>query len=172
MLITVAVMALVTGTGVFTIKTLLPTLRADAALEQMLLQLRRARTMSVNQRRNFTVTFQGTNELVVVRQEIPTGTTPISDTFLPGNMVYTVFAGVPDTPDNFGNPQAVNFACGGTLPCSIVFQSDGSVLANGTAVNGTVFMGLPGNTKTARAVTVMGPTGRLRGYRYNNVAWF
>ena len=182
MMIVVAVVGLLTGTGVLTVRTILPTLRADAALQQILIQLRQARTMSVSQRRNFTVTFRGTNELVVVRQEVPPAgglppvppvTTAMSDTFLPGVMVYMVSTGVPDTPDGFGNAQALNF-CPASVACSssLVFQSDGSVLANGKVVNGTVFMGVPGNTKTARAVTVMGSTGRMRGYRCNGAAWF
>jgi type II secretory pathway pseudopilin PulG len=181
-LIAFAVIGLVTGIGLFTVRTLLPTLKADSALQQVLTQLRQARTMSVNQRRNFTVTFRGTNDLVVVRQEVPPAgvpppvpavTTAIADTSLPGGMVYMVFAGVPDTPDGFGNAQALSF-CPASVACSssIVFQSDGSVLANGKVVNGTVFMGIPGNAKTARAVTVMGSTGRMRGYRCNGSAWF
>lgn len=181
-LITVAVVGLVTGIGVLTVRTILPTLRADAALQQMLIQLRQARTMSISQRRNFTVTFRGTTELVVVRQEVPPAgvpppvppvTTAIADTFLPGGMVYMVFTGVPDTPDGFGNAGALNFCpASGACSSSIVFQSDGSVLANGKVVNGTVFMGITGNAKTARAVTVMGATGRMRGYRCNGSAWF
>src|SRR5438128_867235 len=137
-LIAVAVMGLVTGIGGLTVRTLLPTLRADAALQQTLIQLRQARTMSINQRRNFTVTFQGTKELVVVRQEVPPAgvpppvpavTTSIADTSLPGGMVYMVFAGTPDTPDGFGNAQALNFCpTSGACSISLVFQSDGSVL--------------------------------------------
>jgi type II secretory pathway pseudopilin PulG len=182
LLIAVAVMGLVTGIGGLTVRTLLPTLRADSALQQILIQLRQARTMSINQRRNFTVTFQGTKELVVVRQEVPPAgvpppvpavTTSISDTFLPGGMVYMVFAGIPDTPEGFGNVQALNFCpTSGACSISLVFQSDGSVLANGKVVNGTVFIGIPGNAKTARAVTVMGATGRMHGYRCNGAAWF
>ena len=181
-LIAVAVMGLVTGISLFTVRTLLPTLKADSALQQILTQLRQVRTMSVNQRRNFTVTFRGTNDLVVVRQEVPPAgvpppvpavTTAISDTSLPGRMVYMVSAGVPDTPDGFGNARALHFCpASGACSSSIVFQSNGSVLANGKVVNGTVFMGIPGNAKTARAVTVMGSTGRMRGYRCNGSAWF
>jgi prepilin-type N-terminal cleavage/methylation domain-containing protein len=172
LLIVVAVIAVVTKIGVFTVTAVLPTLRADSALEQMLTQLRQARTRAVNQRRNLTVTFRGTNELVVVLQQVPTGTQQIADIVFPLGMVYTVVAGVPDTPDGFGNTQALNFNCPVSGDCSLVFQSDGTVLANGTLVNGTVFLGVPGKAKTARAVTVLGATGRMRSYRCNGAAWF
>ena len=173
-LIVVAVMMVLMGMSIFTVSTVLPTLRADSALSEVLTQLRQARLSSIDQRRNFTATFQGTNELVVVRQEVPAGTTAISDTFLPQGMVYMVFAGVPDTPDGFGNANALNFSCpGNTVPCSIVFQSDGSVLSNGVLQNGTVFIGrTAGNKNTARAVTVMGSTGRMRGYHCSGTSWF
>jgi len=174
LMLVVAVITVVIGSSIFTISTVLPTLRADSGLEQMEIQLRQARFSSIDQRRNFTVTFQGTNELVVVRQEVPAGTTIISDTFLPPGMVYMVFSGLPDTPDGFGNAHALNFGCpGNTVPCSIVFQSDGSVLgANNAMMNGTVFMGVAGDARTARAVTVMGATGRIHGYHSTGTSWF
>ena len=177
----VAVMMLLTVGSIFTVSNILPTLRADSGLEQVLIQLRQARLNSIDQRRDFTVTFTGTHELVVVRQEVvptpcPCPTTAISDTFLPQGMVYMLFTGppaLPDTPDLFGKANALNFNCpGGVAPCSILFQSDGSVLSNGVLLNGTVFMGIAGNAKTARAVTVMGSTGRMRGYHCTGTVWF
>ena len=170
----VTVILVVIGSSIFAISTVLPTIRADSGLEQMEIQLRQARLSSIDQRRNFTVTFQGTSELVVVRQEVPAGTTTISDTFLPPGMVYMVFSGLPDTPDGFGKAYALNFACpGNTVPCSIVFQSDGSVLAaNNAMMNGAVFIGVAGNPGTARAVTVMGATGRIHGYHSTGTSWF
>jgi len=39
--------------------------------------------------------------------------------------------------------------------------------ATGVApLNGTVFIGVPSQVRTARAVTVMGSTGRVRPYTY------
>ena len=174
LMIVVGVMMVLLGSSIFTVTNVIPTVRADSGLEQMEIQLRQARFSSIDQRRDFTVTFQGTNELVVQRQELPAGLTTISDTFLPQGMVYMVFPALPDTPDGFGNANAVNFACpGGALPCSIVFQSDGTVLAaDNTIRNGTVFLGVAGNAKTARAVTVMGATGRIHGYHSTGTSWF
>jgi type II secretory pathway pseudopilin PulG len=167
------VVALMTTVTVVAIIRLLPETRADSALQEVMIQLRQTRLSSIDQRRDFTVTFQGTNELVVVRQEVPTGTTPISDTFLPKGVTYMLLAGLPDTPDGFGNAYPVNFACpANTVPCSILFQSDGTVLANGAPVNGTVFMGVAGSKESARAVTVLGATGRVHAFHTNGVVWF
>ena len=164
---------LMTACSVVAIIQLLPGIRSDSALQQVMIQLRQARLMAIDERRDYTVTFQGTNELVVVRQEIPSGTTQISDTFLPKDVTFMLTPGLPDTPDAFGNGYPVNFACpGNTVPCSILFQSDGTVLANGVLVNGTVFMAVAGSTDSARAVTLMGSTGRVHAFRSNGSAWF
>jgi len=126
----------------------------------------------VDQRRNILVTFQGTSEIVTSRVNLDGSTTQLTDIFLPYGMVYTLFAGVPDTPDSYGNGQAVTFGCL-SLPCSILFQSDGSVLNNATETyaNGSVFIGKTGQTVTARAVTALATTGRIKGYRWSGGVW-
>jgi hypothetical protein len=53
-----------------------------------------------------------------------------------------------------------------------MFGPDGSFVdPTGVPVNGTVFLGVPGQVETARAVTVFGSTGRVRGYRWIGSAW-
>jgi hypothetical protein len=76
--------------------------------------------------------------------------------------------GIPDTPDTFGAGRAVNF--GG--PTTVWFLADGSLSdANNVPVSGTVFLGIPNQVLTARAVTVLGPTGRIQSYRWDGRAW-
>jgi hypothetical protein len=43
--------------------------------------------------------------------------------------------------------------------------------AGNTLVNGTIFLGTPGNPMTARAVTILGATGRIRQYHWNGTTW-
>ena len=71
------------------------------------------------------------------------------------------FAGVPDTPEGFGAATAVDFT--NETPYFIVegMLVDGS----GTALSGTVFLDLQNEPSSARAVTVFGGTGQVRGYR-------
>ncbi len=129
----------------------------------------------------------------------PAATPPLSEisdiTIDPNQMTYTVLSGVPDTPDAFGNSTTCvtssgicftdtvtsTSACGSTpvLPCYLTFQSDGTVVdSSGNYVNGTVFMGQVGNAPnptnplTARSITILGATGRIKGYRYNGKTWF
>jgi Tfp pilus assembly protein FimT len=122
----------------------------------------------------------------------PAPVSEISDLVLdPSQMTFQVLSGVLDTPDAFGytTPECVtssgicfnNNTCGttATLPCYITFQSDGTVVNSaGTYINGTVFIGAVGNARnptnplTARAVTVLGTTGRIKGYRWTGTQWY
>lgn len=183
LLVTIAIIGIVTGIAVFTFTNALPTMRADSAMQLLAAQLRQAREIAIDQRRNILVTFQGIGEVLTVRQNLDITTTPptvtstttLSDYILnPNQMVYKVISGVPDTPDAFGNSTAVSFNCGSPpLPCTITFQSDGSVVDHtGAYINGTVFLGYMSNPMSARAVTIFGTTGRIKGYRYNGKVWF
>jgi type II secretory pathway pseudopilin PulG len=180
-LATIGIIGIVSAMGVYTFNSVLPSMNADSAMQVLQAQLRQARQTSVDQRRNIQVTLQGTGEIVTVRQNLdlttnpPTvvSTTTLSDYFLPNQMTYLVFAGTPDTPDGFGKSAAVNFNCGSPpLPCTITFQSDGTVVdRTGAYINGTVFMGIAGNPVTARAITILGATGRIKAYRYGGSSW-
>ena len=151
-----------------------PAFRATTALNLLQAQLRQAREASIDQRRYVTVTFQGTAELVAVVDGINgAANTQLYDYFLPEGLKYTLLTGVADTPDAYGNSYAVNYACPShTLPCTITFQSDGSVLdgSNGST-NGSIFIGITGQPMTARAVTILSPTGKIKGWSYNGTAW-
>ena len=170
LLVATAVIAVVSGMAIFITTNVYPVLRADSALQLELAQLRKTRQASMDQRRPFVATFNGTGGLLVKRAEINlttgaiTGYTTVADYLLPNGVTYMVFPLLPDTPDRFGNSSAVSFNGGNT----ITFQGDGTALdAAGNYVNGTVFMGIAGNPQTARAITILGATGRIRSYRYN-----
>jgi type II secretory pathway pseudopilin PulG len=151
-----------------------PAFRATSAVQLLQSQLRQAREVSIDQRRSVQVTFKGTAELVAVVQGINGGSnTQIYDYFLPEGLKYVLLSGVPDTPDGYGNSYAVNYNCpSNTLPCTITFQSDGSVLDGGGAyANGSIFIGITGQAQTARAVTILSATGRIKDWSYNGSAW-
>jgi len=168
-LVVILILAIATGMATEIVTDILPAVRADNSLELVVAQLRQAKQGAIDQRRNFVVTFKGTNEITVTRQELDGTLTPISDYFLNQGVVYMIFPTIPDTPDGFGNGLAINFAGGN----AVIFLGDDTATDGvGRLVNGTVFMGIPGKPSTARAVTVMGATARIKGYRYNGTQWF
>jgi hypothetical protein len=131
-------------------------------------QLKLGRETAINQRRGIEVRFQGGNTVQLVRREIPVGETIISTATLEHRAQFLLFPAQPDTPDNFGRPQAVWF--GGAA--SVRFTADGMLTDGaGNPVNGTVFLGQPGRPLTSRAITIFGATATIRSYRWNGSAW-
>ena len=157
-LMVIAVGSILAGLSVMGFAQASSSLRAKNGVTQVLWQLRLAREYAMNQRRTMQVQLVAPNEIRIVRQEIPTGTTTLNQYFLEGNVQYVQFAGVPDTPDGFGSATPVDF--GGQAPA---FNAEGHLVdGTGATLSGTIFLGNPGNALTQRAVTVFGGTGRIR----------
>jgi len=145
-----------------------PGLRADGAMRLMAARLNEAREAAIVQRREMVIEFPTTNSFRILRREVPTGTTRLGSGIFEDRVGYGVVSGVPDTPDAFGNGGAVDFGAA----TSVRFTSEGMFVdSGGTPINGTVFLRIPGEPRSARAVTVLGATGRVRSYRWNGRAW-
>jgi prepilin-type N-terminal cleavage/methylation domain-containing protein len=167
----------------------LPTLqdaRFDAAMREVVDQLRQAREYAIANRRYVQVTFPtvvvgGKTQYAVVllqRNDLTAGAGAINPTlstiYLQYPAQYLVIAGSPDTPDAFGNSAAIEFeGLNGGPVGGMLFQSDGE-LVDGTTfqpINGTVFLAYPGKNTSARAITVLGGTGRARGWKGTGATW-
>jgi Tfp pilus assembly major pilin PilA len=163
--------------------------RANDAMFEVISQLRTAREIAVTKRRNVLVTFTAPNEISLTVETLPgeAPATAIAPVFLndgvPGGNTFYVYPGVPDTPMGFGNASALTFtpATGGTAGLAIMFSTSGSLVGttggsgystvgNNNPVNASIFTGIAGQPNTARAVTVMGTTGRVRSYSWTGGA--
>ena len=159
--------------------------RANDAMFQVISQLRTAREIAVTKRRNVLITFGAPNQIQIAVQTLPGETAPaaMAPVFLndgvPGGCTFYVYPGLPDTPMGFGNSSALTFApaSGGTSRLAIMFSTSGSLVGttggsgystvgNNNPVNASIFTGIAGQPNTARAVTVMGATGRVRSYSW------
>jgi len=155
--------------AVLSIRGALPGMRADAAMNRVMGQLRTGRELSLAQRRFIRLQFIGNNQVRLQRIEVGGAiqAAPL-DVVLENNVQFMQFPGLPDTPDAFGNNTAVDF--GGTP--TTLWNSDGTFVdTKGLPLNGTVFLAIPGQPSSARAVTILGSTGRVRAYRWNGRAW-
>jgi Tfp pilus assembly protein FimT len=160
--------SLVAGFAVLNSIGITPRLNANSALTQVVGEVRRGRDAALAQRRNIEMRFIGTNQIQFIRQEVPNGTTVIANNQLDHKLQFCLINGIPDTPDTFGRNAAVDF--GGVAP--LMFMSDGTLAdGQGNPVSGTIFIGLAGEPDTARAVTILGATGRIRGYRWTGTSW-
>jgi hypothetical protein len=88
--------------------------------------------------------------------------------FLEGAMEFRQYPGQGDTGDAFGMAGPIAFGPSVTR----LFTSEGSfVTAAGQPLNGTVFLGRINEPKSARAITVFGPTALIKAWRWDGVKW-
>src|ERR1700694_1611595 len=166
--------------------------KANVARDLVVTQLRMARELATSKRRNVRVDFTPPNQLQVTVQYLPGEApgNPIKPVYLNnadhgltnGSQFY-LFPTLPDTPMAFGNTQAINLAQpSGGGAWGVMFTTSGALvgtsslaamnlIGNSNPVNASIFIGIPPKTSTARAVTVLGATGRVRSYSWNGTQW-
>jgi prepilin-type N-terminal cleavage/methylation domain-containing protein len=188
-----AVMLVILAIALFSLPSMMQSTRSDTALREVMDQMRQAREYSISYRRyvQVTLTTVGSQAQVQIiqRNDLTSGaaaTNPVLSTVpIQSPVQFTLFTGVgapPDTPDAFGNSSAIEFGgANGGPPSGMLFQSDGELVnggtvvagstGSGTPISGSVFLGIIGQNGTARAVTVMGTTGRVHGWKWNGASW-
>jgi type II secretory pathway pseudopilin PulG len=171
-LVAVAIIMIVMGMAMLNFGTVLPNYKANSAMDQLLYQMRSAREKAIAHRIEVQVEFIGTNQIRMTEiWFVGTAPAPVTVSF-EGGAQFTTFATVPDTPMAFGNGSPIFFGGVSGGPPVMKFTTNGSFVDNGkTLVNGTVFLGIPGRPSTARAITILGATGRVRPYHYDGTAW-
>jgi Tfp pilus assembly protein FimT len=190
MMIVVAIAMTIAGMIVVHLTPTLQSFRSNAAASQVTDVLRQAREYAITYRRYVQITFPNYSPTGVNNQIAITVKNSITPTYggpvqpdvvlttvtLSGNVNFQLEAGQPDTPDAFGNTTAVNFAgTDGGPTTGMFFQADGTfVNLTGNYINGSIFLGSNKSAPTARAITVLGTTGRIRAYHINGAStgWF
>lgn len=179
-LVVVGIMAVLSGMAVMGSTGTMQGYKANAAMDVVSSQLRLARELAITNRRNVVVTIDLVNNAVSYQVKAPNvaGTSELDGQIvtipLPPQTSFMVEAGVPDTPMGFGNtsPVLIGNLSGG--PPGMAFTPTGSFTDNTytNPINGTIFIGMTNQPATARAITIMGSTGRVRQYTYvGNLTW-
>ena len=168
MMFVMGLMAVLSGMAVLQINTSRPGLKADGGMRVILGQLNQARELAITQRRFMRVTFTNPNQVAIIREDTPLTTTTISTVLLEGGVTYSFGTGVPDTPEHFGTNTSTYF---GSVT-NVKFTPDGQLVnQDGAGANGTVFLSINGIPLSARAITIFGSTGRVRGYKWDGKNW-
>ncbi len=168
LMFTVGIMAILASMAVVQINASRPGLKGDGALRVLLGQMNQARELAISQRRYMRVVFTAPNRIDVVREDTTTTTTTLSTVVFEGGVIYSLVSGVPDTPDAFGAASSVAF---GSVT-NVKFTPDGTLVnQDGQTTNGSVFIAWSGLQLSARAMTILGSTGRVRGYRWDGRNW-
>ena len=150
--------------------------RANGVSSGVMNQLRAARETAIATRRFVQVTFVGNNQTQFFRLN-PGGGPPtaLSNAPIPLNSggQFILFGGETDTPMQFGNAAPIYIGGQSGGPPTMYFTPNGSFVASDflTLISGTVFLGIPGQPSTARAVTILGGTGRVRQYTWTGSQW-
>ncbi|HEX2711771.1 MAG TPA: GspH/FimT family pseudopilin [Candidatus Acidoferrales bacterium] len=164
----ISLLAIVMGFAVVTMDGARPGIQANGAMNQVVAQLHAARDMAMAERRSYQIRFTPPGQIQLRRLGVHSGFTDLPYVSLGNAAQFTLFAGLPDTPEGFGNSEAVSFGNTTTL----TFLSNGRMVdSHGALLNGTVFLGIPGQPETARAVTIAGATGHVTAYYWTGSGW-
>jgi prepilin-type N-terminal cleavage/methylation domain-containing protein len=179
----VAIIMILSAFAVISTKVSTANSKANTAANAVTSQLRAARELAISKRRNVQIAFTAPNQIqmtvLTLNGEAPAPA--IAPVYLndnaAGGAAFYVFPTLPDTPMAFGKSTAINFApsSGGTVGLTVMFSSSGtlvgttattgfSAVGSNNPVNASIFVGIPGQPDTARAITVLGTTGRVRSY--------
>jgi type II secretory pathway pseudopilin PulG len=183
--IVIGMMMTIAGIAIYQSFGSMESYTANSALDVVAGQLRVARQVAISQRRPVQVTITPISAdhglSTISYTTIVTGlggalnpsnvggVSPSNTVPLPRETKLMLETGVPDTPMNFGlcGPVCIGNVNGG--PPTMYFSPTGQFSQDPSGVtplNGTIFIGLPNQMGTARAVTIMGSTGRVRPYTY------
>jgi prepilin-type N-terminal cleavage/methylation domain-containing protein len=151
--------------------------RVTNAYNSTLATLRWAHDKAAADMRTYVVTFTLPGTITVT--QAPPANTLLVTTVLTSDVTFHVEPGVPaspnvppTTPDGLGSAAfPIDFdepgVGGGTV---IYFYPDGTAEdVAGNINNGVVYLGRVGDLYSSRAITLWGSTGRIRGWRLNNV---
>jgi prepilin-type N-terminal cleavage/methylation domain-containing protein len=184
MCVVIAISLVIAGIAILQAQPALMQIHANTAKDEVQGALRQARETAISDRRDVQVEFlvnpTGNPPGSYVRLTRIGGACCANTVILmmpiSNSVIYTTFVGEPDSPDGFGNGGAIYFGgIAGGPPAGMVYQSDGTFVTSGTGIpiNGTVFLGVTGQPTTARAITILGATGRVRSYHISGTTtWF
>jgi prepilin-type N-terminal cleavage/methylation domain-containing protein len=180
LMVAVMIILVVSAIAITSMRPNLQQSRVDAAMRQVIETFRQAREYSIENRRYVQISFPTNNEMQVTQMNTLTpgagGVNPVLETVTLAPPLVFNLDGMPDTPDGYGNAAALDFEGIVNGPVGgMVFQSDGEFLDGTTflPINGSVFLGMPGQQSTARAMTILGTTGRVRGWKSaGNTTWY
>ena len=192
MIIVVFVMFILMGMAIILSQGTLQNYKANAGRDAVVGQLRMARELAISKRRNVRIDFTPPNQIQLTIQyrtgETPgTAIAPVylndADQGVTGGSPFYVFPTLPDTPMGFGNTQAINLSQpSGGGAWAVMFTTSGALvgtaalsgydlIGNSNPVNASIFVGIPSTTSSARAITVLGATGRVRTYSWDGTQW-
>ena len=180
LMVVIMIILIVSAIAIISVTPGMQEAQVDAEMRSVIATVRQAREFAIANRRYVQISFPANNQIAVTEMNTLTPGAGVVNPVLTTLTLTPQFVfnldGMPDTPDGFGNAGPIVFEGIVNGPVGgMVFQSDGELLDGGTflPINGSIFMGYPALPSTARAVTVLGTTGRVRGWKSNgSLGWY
>jgi prepilin-type N-terminal cleavage/methylation domain-containing protein len=187
LMITLSIMMIMVGVTFIAMQPVIKQNDVTNAYDLTLEVIRNYRNQAITKSRRYMITFAPAAGAVPATMTVqwlgvgvPVNPPPVTvATYkLPPDIQFATLAGFPtaagQVPDGFGaGGTAIDFDQGmglGSLNY-VMFMPDGSSQDTlGNWNSGIVYMTRAADLYSGRAVTVFGPTGRIRGWRLNNVA--
>jgi type II secretory pathway pseudopilin PulG len=190
LMITVSIILIMAGVTLMTMQPMIQKNHVNSAYDTTLEVIRTYRNMAITKSNRYIITFApgtvgppATAATLTVQYwgtGVPVAPAPVTiATYkLPTDIQFGVIAGFPTSaatvPDGFGaGATALDFDQGMGLGSQnyIMFMPDGSSQDTlGNWNSGVLYLTRASDLYSSRAITVFGPTGRVRGYRLNNVS--
>lgn len=175
-MVVVAIILILAGAAIIQIAPSLQTAKSNTALQTALGTMRRYHQAAVDERRVYRISFIAPRTIQVDQVTFDTNGnqvfTLVSSTDLPVETQFICVSGIPTktgtTPDGLGNGQnpidfSLDYGGGGT---TVFFQKDGrSTDSAGRTNSGVLYIARPGDLGSSKAITVLGATGRVKGWR-------
>lgn len=187
MAVVVGLVLVVIGIAIIVLAPYLRTANANAGMEMVLGELRRAHERAIDERRIYRVTLVPPQTIQVDVGQVANVATTITGSApafvqaqppltLPNRLQFIAVAGIPtsaqNTPDGFGTGgNAIDFdIANGGGGNQIYFQPDGRALDGANRLNdGVVYIAEPNFLFSSRAVSLYGATGRAKGWFLSTV---
>lgn len=188
LLVVVLIILILVAVALVTMVPKVQNSRANAGMELVLGEMRRAHERAIDERRIYRITFVPPNQIQLDVGQVAnvattiTGTTPAfspaqQPLTLPDGLQFICVGGIPtgagSVPDGLGSgANAIDFDLGnGGGGTQIYFQPDGRALDAANRLNdGVIYIAVPGNLASSRAVTLFGSTGRSKGWTFANLS--
>ena len=173
-MIVIAIILIMGGMAIFQILPSMKGAKSQTALETTMGIMRRYHDAAVNQRRIYQIIFTQPRSIQINVEAFDANGNiswqPVENYDLPVETQFICVPGIPKgaTPDNLGQgSNAIDFMVdnGGGYN-TVVFQKDGRATDTlGRLNNGVVYIARPGDLTSSKAVSVLGATGRVKGWR-------
>jgi len=201
LLVAVLIILIATAMTVIQLQPQWQQIQVDVGKDQVKSTLRQARELAISERRTIAVQFLNATGgacppsggifmcMALTQMVVTAGIPPAPATQALASSPFFVlpienkvqllsFSGEPDTPDGFigtapAPPGGIYFGSTAGVPSTgMAFQSDGTFTdGNGNPINLSIFIGEAGIPTSARAITVLGNTGRVFAYHGNGATW-